>query len=89
MEAACAPRNNLPWILKWKPLRMTKTRDNHRALGEISASIKELSLYLDNHESAGKGLTASEIHTLATKLQAYVEELLAASKSLRDDKSAG
>jgi hypothetical protein len=67
---------------------MTKTKGNHRkALEDIAASIKKLSLYLENSEAQGRHLTATEIHTIASKLQTHVEELLAASKALRDDQS--
>jgi hypothetical protein len=67
---------------------MTKTNRNPRkALDDIAASIKKLSLYLENSEVEGRHLTATEIHTIASKLQTHVEELLAASKDLQDDQS--
>lgn len=67
---------------------MTKTNRNPRkVLDDIAASIKKLGLHLENSEIEGRHLTATEIHTIASKLQTHVEELLAASKSLRDDQS--
>ncbi len=65
---------------------MTKTnRSPRNALDSIAASIKKLSLYLESSEIEGRQLTATEVHTIASKLQTHVEELLAASKSLPDD----
>ena len=69
---------------------MTKTNGNpHKALEDIAASIKELSLYLETSEIEGRHLTATEVHTMASKLQTHVEQLLATSKGLRDHKSDG
>jgi hypothetical protein len=65
---------------------MTKTPRNPRKdLDQIAASIKRLTLYLENSETEGRSLTATEIDAVANKLQTHVEELLAASKSLRDE----
>jgi hypothetical protein len=67
---------------------MTKTnRNSRKALDDIAASIKTLSLYLENSEIDGRHLTTTEIHTIASKLQNHVEELLAASKALRDNQA--
>lgn len=86
METSGTASNNLPWIPTWKPPRMTKTnRSPRNALDSIAASIKKLSLYLESSEIEGRQLTATEVHTIASKLQTHVEELLAASKSLPDD----
>lgn len=64
---------------------MTKKLENPRqTLDEIAASIKKLTAYLGTREMVGKRLTASEIDAIATKLQTHVEELVAASKRLRD-----
>jgi hypothetical protein len=88
METACTTSNNLPWILTWTPPRMSNTNGNSRkALDAIAASIKKLSLHLESSEIEGRQLTATEIHTIASKLQTHVEELVAASKSLRDEAS--
>ncbi len=63
---------------------MTKTHGRPRKdLDQIGASIKKLTLYLENSETEGRSLTATEIEAVANKLQSHVEELLAASKSLR------
>jgi hypothetical protein len=68
--------------------RMTKTRniDPRTALDEIATSIKELVFDLENRETEGTRLTATEIQTIASQLQVHVENLLAASRSLPDEK---
>lgn len=64
------------------------TRTNPRkSLDDIAASIKNLSLHLETSEIEGRHLTRTEIHAIASKLQTHVEELLAASKALGDDRS--
>jgi hypothetical protein len=66
---------------------MTKTPTNPRNdLDEIATSIRKLILFLENREIDGRDLTATEIDTLASQLQNLVEELLATSKRLRDEK---
>jgi hypothetical protein len=67
---------------------MTKTRniDPRIALDEIATSIKELVFDLENRETEGTRLTATEIQTIASQLQVHVENLLAASRSLPDEK---
>jgi hypothetical protein len=67
---------------------MTKTvdKDARKVLDEIATSIKELVLDLENRETEGRRLTATEIQTIAGHLQAHVESLLTASRSLRDEK---
>ena len=65
---------------------MTKTPKTPRKdLDQIAASIKKLTLYLENSEIEGRSLTATEIDAVANKLQTHVEELLAASQSLREN----
>jgi len=65
---------------------MTKSHTPRNALEDIATSIRTLVLYLETKEVAGRRLTATEIETVAGKLQIHVEELLAASKSLRNEK---
>jgi hypothetical protein len=67
---------------------MTKTlnKDARRALDETATSIKKLVIDLENRETEGRRLTATEIQTIAGQLQAHVENLLTASRSLRDEK---
>jgi hypothetical protein len=67
---------------------MTKTRniDPRKALDEIATSIKSLAIDLENRETQGRRPTATEIQTIAGQLQAHVENLLAASRNLRDEK---
>jgi hypothetical protein len=65
---------------------MTKTPKTPRKdLDQIAASIKKLTLYLQNSEIEGRSLTATEIDAVANKLQTHVAELLAASQSLREE----
>ena len=67
---------------------MTKTpdKDPRKALDETANSIKELIIDLENLETEGRRLTATEIQMIAGQLQAHVENLLTASRSLRDEK---
>lgn len=67
---------------------MAKTRniDPRKALDETATSIKELVLDLENRETEGRRLTATEIENIASQLQVHVENLLAASRGLRDEK---
>jgi hypothetical protein len=66
---------------------MTKTQkiDPREALDEIATSIKELVFDLENRETERRRLTATEIQTIASQLQVHVENLLAASRNLRDE----
>jgi hypothetical protein len=68
---------------------MTKTehKDHRRVLDETATSIKKLVLDLENRETEGRAITATEIQSIASRLQAHVEDLLAASRNLRDEKS--
>jgi hypothetical protein len=68
---------------------MTKTQDNdhRRILDSTATSVRELVLRLEKSETEGRPITAAEIQTLAGRLQSHVEDLLAASRSLRDKKS--
>jgi len=67
---------------------MTKTlnKDARRALDETATSIKKLVIDLENRETEGRRLTATEIQMIAGQLQVHVEDLLTASRSLRDEK---
>jgi hypothetical protein len=64
----------------------TKHKDHREVLDETATSIKKLVLDLENREIEGDPITATEIQTIAGRLQAHVEDLLAASRSLRDQK---
>jgi hypothetical protein len=86
MERCFATRDNLSWIFTRKLPGMTKSHTPRNALEDIATSIRTLVLYLETKEVAGRRLTATEIETVAGKLQIHVEELLAASKSLRNEK---
>jgi hypothetical protein len=67
---------------------MSETHENPRdSLDEIATSIRTLILYLESRELEGRSLTAPEIATVAKTLQLHVEDLHAASKSLREEKS--
>jgi hypothetical protein len=67
---------------------MTKTlnKDARRTLDETATSIKKLIIELENRETEGRRLTATEIEAIAGQLQGHVENLLTASRSLRDEK---
>ena len=70
---------------------MTKTphKDPRNVLDETATAIRKLVLDLENREMEGRPVTTTEIQTIASQLQAHVEDLLAASRSLRDEKSEG
>ena len=70
---------------------MTKAqhKDPRKVLDETATSINKLVLELENREIEGRPITATEIQTIAGRLQGHVEDLLAASMSLRDEKSGG
>lgn len=66
---------------------MTKTQhDQQKVLDETATSIKELVLQLEDREREGRPVTSTDIQTIAGRLQGHVEDLLAASRSLRDKK---
>jgi hypothetical protein len=56
-------------------------------LDETASSIKNLILELENREIEGRPMTATEIQTMAGRLQGHVGDLLEASRRLRDEKS--
>jgi hypothetical protein len=64
-------------------------RDPRIVLDETATSIKKLIQDIENREIQGAVVTAAEIRTIASQLQAHVEDLLAASKSLRAVKPNG
>jgi hypothetical protein len=64
-------------------------KDPSRVLDDTATSIKKLVQDLENREIEGAIVTAAEIRKIAGQLQAHVEDLLAASKSLRGVKSVG
>lgn len=68
---------------------MTKTEhQRHRkVLEETATSIKKLVLDLENREIEGRPINATEIQMIASRLQVHVEDLLAASRGLRDEKT--
>jgi hypothetical protein len=62
-------------------------KNPRKLLDETATSINKLVLDLENREMEGQAVTAKEIQAIANQLQAHVEDLLAAAKSLRDEKS--
>jgi hypothetical protein len=64
-------------------------KDPSRVLDDTATSIKELVQDLENRETEGAVVTVTEIRKIAGQLQAHVEDLLAASKTLRALKSVG
>jgi hypothetical protein len=70
--------------------RMTKPHKNPRsALSEIATAIAKLIADLEEREMEGRRLTRTEIDALARTLQIHVEALLAASRSLQDERLDG
>jgi hypothetical protein len=65
---------------------MTKIpHDSHRKiLDETAKSIRELVLQLEKSEIEGRPITAADIQTIAGRLQSHVEDLLVASRSMRE-----
>jgi hypothetical protein len=57
-------------------------RDPGKVLDETATSIERLVRDLENREIEGGILTAAEIRKIASQLQAHVQALIAASKSL-------
>jgi hypothetical protein len=70
---------------------MTKAqhKDTRKVLDETATAIDKLVLELENREIEGQPMTAAEIQTIASRLQGHVEDILAASRSLRGEKSEG
>ena len=70
---------------------MSKThqKDPRKVLDETATSIRKLVVDLEKREMEGRPVTAKEIQTIAGQLQVHVEDLLAASRNLRDEKSQG
>lgn len=64
----------------------TQQEDHRKVLDETASSIKKLVLDLEDRETQGWRITAAEIQSIASRLQSHVEDLLAASRSLRDEK---
>ncbi len=67
---------------------MSKTHpeDPREVLDQAATSIRKLVLDLENREMEGRPVTATEIQTIASQLQVHMENLLAASRNLRDEK---
>jgi hypothetical protein len=63
--------------------------DPSKLLDETSASIRNLVLDLEIREREGRPVTATEIQSIASRLQVHVENVLAALESLRGKKSQG
>ena len=69
-------------------MNKTPHKDPRKVLDETATSIRKLVLDLENREMEGRPVTATEIQTIASQLQVHVEDLLAASRNLRE-KSQG
>jgi hypothetical protein len=57
-------------------------RDPIKILDETASSLKRLVRDLENRESEGRLVTATEIQTIASRLQTHVADLLSASSRL-------
>jgi hypothetical protein len=68
---------------------MTKTHsgDARKVFDETTTSIRKLVRDLENREKEGNPVTATEIQSIARQLQAHMQEILDASRSLRDERS--
>jgi hypothetical protein len=68
---------------------MTKThnRDARKVFDETAASIRKLVRDLENREKEVNPVTATEIQSIARQLLAHMQEILDASRSLRDERS--
>jgi hypothetical protein len=58
--------------------------DPNKLLDETASSIRKLVFELEIREREGRPVTATEIQTIASRLQVHVEDVLAALESLRD-----
>jgi hypothetical protein len=63
--------------------------DPNKVLDETATSIRNLVFDLEIREREGRPVTATEIQTMASRLQVHVEDILAALESLRDKKFRG
>ena len=63
--------------------------DPNKLLDETATAIRKLVFDLEIREREGRPVTATEIQTIASRLQVHVEDVLAALESLRDKKSEG
>jgi hypothetical protein len=57
-------------------------RDPIKVLDETASSLKRLVRDLEDRETEGRVVTATEIQTIASQLQTHVADLLSASSSL-------
>jgi hypothetical protein len=57
-------------------------RDPIKVLDETANSLKRLVRDLEDRETEGRVVTATEIQTIASQLQTHVTDLLSASSSL-------
>jgi hypothetical protein len=63
--------------------------DPNKLLDETATAIRKLVFDLEIREREGRPVTATEIQTIAGRLQVHVEDVLAALESLRDKTSEG
>ena len=68
---------------------MTKTdnRDARKVFDETATSIRKLVRDLENREKEGNPVIATEIQSIVRQLQVHMQEILDASRSLRDERS--
>jgi hypothetical protein len=68
---------------------MTKTHngDARKVFDETATSIRKLVRDLENREKEGNPVTATEIQSIVRQLQVHMQEILDASRSLRDERS--
>jgi hypothetical protein len=64
-------------------------KDPRQVLDDIATSNRKLVMELEDRVIEGRHITATEIPTIDGQLRVHVEDLLAISSSLRDEKSEG
>ena len=75
-------------VSAWGLQSMSKTNDGdaRKVFDETAASIRKLVRDLENRGKEGNPATATEIQSIARQLQRYMQDILDASRSLRDEK---
>jgi hypothetical protein len=61
--------------------------DARKVFDETAASIRKLVRDLETREKEGNSTTATEIQSIARRLQAHMQDILDAARSLRDERS--
>jgi hypothetical protein len=75
-------------VSAWGLQTMTETNDGdaRKVFDETAASIRKLVRELENRGKEGNPATATEIQSIARQLQGYMQDILDASRGLRDER---